>query len=300
MDDDTEKNNKIDELFGVNVNKGIIFRRNMDAQIKFMLGCIKRCANKNHFYEISGLAKKKKDEKAAKKKQENTLIQQNAQTEEKQNTQTEEKQNTHLEKPQNSENKKIIPLETIGQQNTADGIKHDGSSDDNDSDHSNIDDNEEKLSMCINPNHHIPQHVIRAETSSMKNPLNITIELLRSLKNKDLSDEEGNMARLGDSSKDIKGLRRIYMELVKEKGKYTQPQLVLEKKRAFYEYYTYKEWIHDIELMLNDSYSAIDDDSGVPVQGGTDISKIVALVNTMYDNRVNQNTNETTAVTNKL
>ena len=57
----------------------------------------------------------------------------------------------------------------------------------------------------------------------------------------------------------------------------------------------YKEWIYDIELMLNDIYKDRDEDSELPVQGGTDISKIVALVNTMYDNRMNQNTNETTA-----
>ena len=60
MDDDTEKNNKIDELFGVNVNKGIIFRRNMDPQIKFILGCIKRCVIKIIFTKYPGFQKRKR------------------------------------------------------------------------------------------------------------------------------------------------------------------------------------------------------------------------------------------------
>ena len=167
----------------------------------------------------------------------------------------------------------------------------------NASDHDNTsDDNEEKQSVGINPSHHIPQHVIRAETSSsIGNPLNITIELLRSLKNKDLSNEEDTVARFGDSSKNIKGLRSIYMEILDEKNVYTHTNLKLIKHLAFYEYYTYKEWIHDIELMLNHIYKDRDEDSELPVQGGTDISRIVNLVNTMYDNRVNQNTNETIA-----
>jgi hypothetical protein len=48
---DNEDANKLDKLFGINVNKGEIYRRNLNDDTKFIIGCIKSLVNKSYFYE---------------------------------------------------------------------------------------------------------------------------------------------------------------------------------------------------------------------------------------------------------